>query len=109
MNTLSRAGRVELLRSAVTPQVFLLGSSLEVPCNIIRQMEQSFRNFLWKGNLDKSVVIHVKWRTVCQPKSSGGLGLLPLIEWNDAVISKLINNLFKETVNLGCLHLGQQN
>lgn len=76
MNSLSEMGRVEFLHSSVIPQVFYWFKVMKFPRTVIRQMEQSSRNYLQKGKLDKA--IQVAWREVCQPKGSEGLGLVPL-------------------------------
>lgn len=54
------------------------------------------QDYLWEKKHDKSTTLLVSWKQVCQPKSSGGLGLKSLVEWNKVAIGKMIGELFKE-------------
>ena len=69
--------------------VFLL------PKSVVKQIEQKLRNFLWSGKHDKSTKAKVKWELVCNPMSSGGLGIPRLAEWNKAAQIKHIWHLCK--------------
>lgn len=50
-------------------------------------------NFLWKGNIEKSLMIQVKWNQVCQSKKNGGLKMHSLKAWNEADLAKLIDDI----------------
>lgn len=56
-------------------------------------MESLCRSFLWKG----TEVIHKKspvaWDKICDPKTSGGLNVTSLVEWNQATLTKLLWNI----------------
>lgn len=82
-----------MLKSVVYPQLFHWLQVMKMPKQISKQLEQLMRNFLWKGRTENSATIQVKWNLVCQKKENGGLGLLSLNSWNDAVLTKLLNDI----------------
>lgn len=58
-NLLSLAGRAEMIRVVIIPQMFHWFQVIKFPVEIVKQLEQSIRNYLWKGQMDKSATIQV--------------------------------------------------
>ncbi|PWA72453.1 RNA-directed DNA polymerase, eukaryota, Reverse transcriptase zinc-binding domain protein [Artemisia annua] len=81
--------------------VFLL------PKSVIYDIDRVLNGFLWsKGELKKGQA-KVAWKTVCTPKSQGGLGLRRLDIWNEALLIKNLwsiasdkNSLWVKWVNM---------
>lgn len=95
ISTLSQAGRAEMLKSVVLPQLFHWLQVMKFPGVVSKQIDQLMRNFLWKGKTDKSATIQVKWNLVCQSKKNGGLGLLSIKPWNDAALIKMMDDILR--------------
>lgn len=71
--TLSYAGRLELLKSVVQGVCCYWLSIFTIPCIVIDRIEALCRSFLWGSKVSR-----VSWRQLCLPKEQGGLGLRDL-------------------------------
>ncbi|GJT90597.1 RNA-directed DNA polymerase, eukaryota, reverse transcriptase zinc-binding domain protein, partial [Tanacetum coccineum] len=81
-NSLSYAGRTQLLASVLASIQVYWASVFRFPKMVIKDMERLFKGFLWnKGELQRGKA-RVSWKEVCQPKQNGGLGLKPIESWN---------------------------
>lgn len=49
--------------------------------------------FLWSGNDTISRKSLVAWERSCEPKTTGGLNLICLETWSQAIMAKLLRNL----------------
>lgn len=58
------------------------------PGGVTDRIHTLLRRFLWGGRL-----CPVAWKTVCLPKSEGGLSFRNLTAWNKALLSKFIWNI----------------
>lgn len=82
LNTISQAKRVELIKIIILPQLFFWFQVLNFPKEVLKQEEQSTRNFLWKESLDQTTSFQVPWNQVCQTKRNGRLGIKAMELWN---------------------------
>ncbi|KAK6119796.1 hypothetical protein DH2020_046465 [Rehmannia glutinosa] len=86
-NTLSYAGRTELVQSVLQGVECFWLSILPIPAVIHSKIIRSCRSFLW-GSTNPSVA----WSTLCFPKS-GGLGLRDFQSWDHALLAKTLWNI----------------
>ncbi|KAK6136945.1 hypothetical protein DH2020_029306 [Rehmannia glutinosa] len=87
-NTLSYAGRTELVRSVLQGVECFWLSILPIPAVVRSKIISICRSFLW-GSVNPSVA----WSTLCLPKSEGGLGLRDFQSWNHALLAKTLWNI----------------
>lgn len=95
---LNKAGRTTLARSVLAAVPFYYMQAMWIPeatCNLI---DKTLRNFIWKDSHGHGIHL-VKWSTVAQPRSYGGLGLRRARHLNIAFLGKLVADLVtnKET------------
>ncbi|GKA19790.1 RNA-directed DNA polymerase, eukaryota, reverse transcriptase zinc-binding domain protein [Tanacetum coccineum] len=63
-----------------------------IPKTNVEDIEKVLKGFLWsQGDLKKGAA-KVVWKTICTPKSQGGLGLKRLGPWNEALLCKHLWN-----------------
>ena len=91
---ISFGGRVTLINAALTAIPIYFFSFFRVPSKIIARLEAIQRQFLWGGGMEQRKIAWVKWRTVCQPKDKGGLGIKDLRTFNSALLGKWHWDLF---------------
>lgn len=87
-NTLSYAGRLELIRSVLQGVQFFWMNILPIPEGVIAKIYSTCRSFFWNSKHP-----HVAWKKVCMPLEYGGLGLRNLHFWNKALLCKLLWNI----------------
>ncbi|KAK1292222.1 hypothetical protein QJS10_CPB17g00577 [Acorus calamus] len=83
---LSKAGRLELIRSVLLSLSYYWTASFSLPKRTIKLLEKLFRNFLWAGEAGVHKIHAVKWESIYAPKDEGGLGLKRLVDWNAAAM-----------------------
>lgn len=73
-----------------------------LPSQVIYEIEQIMRSFLWQKNKSK-----VAWEVVCLPKREGGLGIRRLHDFNVALMAVHIWNLLahKESLWVKWMHM----
>ncbi|PWA88072.1 reverse transcriptase domain, Reverse transcriptase zinc-binding domain protein [Artemisia annua] len=81
---LSYVGRLQLIASVLASMHVYWAAVFLLPKSVIYDIDRVLKGFLWsKGELKKGQA-KVAWKTVCTPKSQGGLGLRKLDTWNEA-------------------------
>ena len=95
-NTLSRAGRLTLIKSNISGMPNHLMSCFKCPTNMINKMEALRRNFFWGS----SSVDPIAWNDICKPKNKGGLGIRLFSCYNKAALSKLGWKILTDPNNL---------
>jgi len=90
-SSLSFAGRAELIRSVLQGVDCFWLSIFPVPGAIIERVTRLCRNFLWHKRHHP-----VSWKSMCLPKSEGGLGFRDLKTWNDSLLAKSFWNIHKK-------------
>jgi hypothetical protein len=93
---LNKPGRVTLAKSVLNsiPTYYMQISWL--PSSICSKIDQTTRNFIWKGHTNKGIHL-VKWQTITQAKKDGGLGVRLARETNTAMLGKLVWDIQKNT------------
>lgn len=84
--TLSRGGRLRLLKVILFAIQSYWTSHLFLPKGVIRKIQSLFSKFLWGGTINSNAQVNVAWHICCKPKMEGGLGIKDLFEWNKAAI-----------------------
>lgn len=86
---LSRASRLVLLKSITTTLPHYVMQVCKLPQKTIDNLERVNRNFFW-GSTEHRWGIHpIVWSQVCRLKSTGGLGIRPLLAVNKVLLAKL--------------------
>lgn len=84
---LSIAGRLVLLNSILSALPVHYMTVLALPEWVLAKIDKIRKRFLWKGASEEGKGYHlVNWQTVCQPKTIGGLGILDLKIFNQALL-----------------------
>ena len=85
---ISKGGRLTLIRSSLSSLPIYFLSLFRIPKSVCSRLEKIQRDFLWGGgNLERKLHL-VNWKTVCQEKSRGGLGVRGLSLMNQALLCK---------------------
>ncbi|KAI5338965.1 hypothetical protein L3X38_018237 [Prunus dulcis] len=84
--TLSRAGRLTLIKASVSGIPNHTLSCFKCPPEVSKEMNSTCRKFFW-GNQTK--IPHVSWKDICVPKEMGGLGVRLASQFNKAALAKL--------------------
>ena len=99
-NSLSLAGKITLCKvvlSSIPLYPIQLALLLKIICYDI---EKLCRRFIWGQNDGKDKIHLVNWRTMCQQKEVGGLGLRKMDGMNKAFIMKLALRVFQNSESL---------
>jgi hypothetical protein len=103
--SLSFAGRLELIKSVLFNILAYWYLSYDFPISIIQEVERILANFLWKGRMHT-----MSWNDICKPKSEGGFGLRRVKDVCDAAGVKKIwrllnfNTLWSDWLRRRYLH-----
>nr|GEX89981.1 hypothetical protein [Tanacetum cinerariifolium] len=69
-------------------EVVYWASIFVLPLNVCESFDKLFKNFLWSASNVSLGIASVAWKDIYMPKSQGGLGLKPLHEWNEALLTR---------------------
>lgn len=76
---LSIAGRLVLLKASIDSLPAFWFSLFKLPTACLQSLEKAQMSFLWGETTNVPHKLHLlSWKSICQPKSGGGLGLKPL-------------------------------
>ncbi|KAL4032276.1 hypothetical protein IC575_005346 [Cucumis melo] len=85
---ISKGGRLTLIKSTLSSLPIYQLSVFQAPSMTCKNIEKSWRKFLWKGN-NGSVGSHlINWTKVSKSKEEGGLGTSRLHVTNKALLTK---------------------
>jgi hypothetical protein len=85
---LSKGGRLTLIKSTLSnlPTYYL--SLFPIPAVVSKRIETIQRNFLWEDSEEVTKFHLVNWDIICTPFSNGGLNILSLRRFNEALLGK---------------------
>ncbi|KAK1316155.1 hypothetical protein QJS10_CPA05g01919 [Acorus calamus] len=81
VHSLSRAGRLELIKSVLSSFHIFWSSAFRIPRRTQKDIEKMLRDFLWQGSSPVQKAHHVNWDIICKPLEEGGLGIKVISEW----------------------------
>jgi len=83
---LNYAGRLTLVKSALTSQAIYFLSALRAPKAILKDIDAKLKRFLWVGTDELTgSKCKVNWVRAVRSKKNGGLGTLPLVRFARAL------------------------
>ena len=82
--------RAQLLSSVIFGMYNFWASIFILSQEVIDQVNQLCRNYLWGGAAEFKRPPFISWNTAYTPKKYGGIGLKNLAAWNQASIAKLV-------------------
>ena len=85
---LSQAGTEVLIKAIVQAIPTYTMSCFKLPTGLCTEIESLIRKFWWRQKGERRKIHWVKWETLCQPKSDGGMGFKDLALFNDALLAK---------------------
>ena len=91
---ISFGGRMTLINAVLKAIPIYFFSFFRVPSKIIVKLEAIQRRFLWGGGSEHRKIAWVNWKTVCQPKDKGGLGIKDIKIFNSTLMGKWRWDLF---------------
>ncbi|XP_077242465.1 uncharacterized protein LOC143882977 [Tasmannia lanceolata] len=97
---LSRAGRIELIKAVLSSFQIYWSATYNIPMGILIEIENLFRNFLWRGSDQPNRYSPIAWAMVCRPKREGGVGLRSVIDINRASQLKLLWHIVQNRESL---------
>ncbi|CAN1345714.1 Transposon TX1 uncharacterized 149 kDa protein [Linum perenne] len=92
--TLSFAGRLQLVNSVLFSLAQYWMSIFLLPSSVLKRVQQLCFSYLWGGDDKSGQKAKVSWYEVSFPKKEGGLGLRNLKTWNQALIFRLLWDVF---------------
>ncbi|XP_021979622.1 uncharacterized mitochondrial protein AtMg00310-like [Helianthus annuus] len=71
-----------------------------LPKRIIQELEERMRKFLWSQGNNIKGKAKVNWKSVCMPKTEGGLGIRRVVDMNNALMATHIWSLLSNRESL---------
>uniref|UniRef100_A0A2N9HKV4 CCHC-type domain-containing protein n=1 Tax=Fagus sylvatica TaxID=28930 RepID=A0A2N9HKV4_FAGSY len=97
---LSQAGREILIKAVVQAIPTYSMSCFRLPDRLCHELEGLMRRFWWGHGDNKRKICWIKWKSLCQPKSWGGMGFRGLKQFNTALLGKQVWRLMTEKDSL---------
>ena len=97
---LSYAGRLQLIKSVLFSMHNYWCRQFILSKGVLKRICQLCAGYLWQGKESTVKGARVSWKTICYPKSEGGLGIKDLDSWNKACI---IQNIWAIITQSGSL------
>lgn len=103
---LSYAGRVEFIKSVITPLCTYWLKSFVLPKSILCKIKSLFGKFLWEGSTLSKKTHQFSMDRVTKSKIPGGVGIIDVVAWNRGayygIIFKILSN--KESMWTNWMH-----
>ena len=84
------AGRICLIKSVRSSIPLFYMSLFKIPSAVANEIVRLQRDFLWGWGYDRRKVAWASWKKVCEPRETGGLGIIDLRVFNLALLGKWI-------------------
>lgn len=97
--TLTHADGILLVRFAIQSILYHSLFVYSWHTSLVKMIKNSYRNFIWYGNVSSRKLVIVDWKKMCQPRENDGLDLRLLIILNNATNLKFGWNLIKSDKN----------
>ncbi|KAK1296070.1 hypothetical protein QJS10_CPB15g01202 [Acorus calamus] len=100
VHSLSRAGRLELIKSVVSSFHIFWSSAVRIPRRTQKDIEKMLRDFLWQGNSPDRKAHHVNWDIICKPLEEGGLGIKAIKDWTNGAVGVRLWDIAQNKLSL---------
>ena len=91
--SLSLIGKVSIVNSLIASLfVYPMTNLSQIPDKVVQDTEADIEKFIWAGHKPK-----IPLRTLMQPKSNGGLGLINLTVKDKALKAQWVNHIFEDS------------
>ena len=96
LNMISYGGKLSLLNSVITSLIIFALCTLKLPVSVIELLDKIRRKCLWTKKTENGDSCNslAAWDMVCQPKASGGLGVINLKVQSDALLLKYLHKFY---------------
>lgn len=92
---LSYGDRITMVNSVLSSLPTYYICSLSLPKSVIESIDRARRHCQWRGSdINSSRKSLVLWERVCQPKNTGGLGVIDLNLQNAALLMKNLHKFY---------------
>jgi len=92
---LSYHGRLTLVNSVMTALPTFYMCTLQLPPQIIKQIDSYRKKCLWSGGeINRKGNCLAAWESACRSKKEGGLGIIDLKTQNTALLLKYMDNFY---------------